>query len=62
MPMCTNLSKDILDSQSSLGKAEPGRQNKIVKKMSAAIGKTNLRYVAMEKEKSGYKILISFRT
>ena len=49
--MCTNLSKDIFVSQSSLGKAEPGKQNKIVKKMSAAMGKTNLRFVAMKKEK-----------
>ena len=48
--MCTNLSNDIFDNQSSLGKAEPGRQNKIVKKISAAMGKINLRVVAMGKE------------
>ena len=47
MPMCTHLSKDIFDNQSSLGKAEPGRQNRMVKKISAAIGSSSLRCTIM---------------
>ncbi len=50
MPTCTNLSKDTFDNQSSFGKEEPGKQNKIVKKMSAAKGKSSLRFIAMQRE------------
>jgi len=52
MPMCTHLSKYTSDNQSSLGKAEPGRQNKIVKKIKAAKGKNRLRYTDIIKRRN----------
>ena len=51
MPMCTHLSKYTSDNQSSFGKAEPGRQNKIVKKINAPTGKNRLRVLDMISEK-----------
>jgi hypothetical protein len=41
------LSKYTFDNQSSFGKAEPGRQNKIVKKINAPTGKSRLRVSGM---------------
>ncbi len=43
----THLSKYTSDNQSSFGKAEPGRQNKIVKKIKAAMGNSRLRVVGI---------------
>jgi len=51
MPMCTHLSKYTSDNQSSLGNAEPGRQNKIVKKINAPTGKIRLWGLVMISEK-----------
>lgn len=41
MPICTHLSNQIFSSQFSFGKAEPGKQNKIVEIINQIIPGAN---------------------